>query len=72
MSGTHVARETNQVPPGFNPNGTRSWPALHVNRGRVDDPALEMMGPAPDRFDPTMGSQLIELVDPLEKSTDRT
>jgi len=42
-----------------------------VNGERVEDPALEMVSPAPDGIDSMMGSQLIELIDPLEKSADR-
>jgi hypothetical protein len=52
-------------------NGTLSLPASYVNRDRVKDPALEMMGPAPDGADSMIGSQLIELIDPLEESADR-
>jgi hypothetical protein len=56
--------------PRSSPKGTLSWPTLYVNRDRVQDPALEMMGPAPEGVDSMIGSQLIELIDPLEKSTD--
>jgi hypothetical protein len=60
-----------RVPFGSDPNGTLPWPALHVQRGRAQYPALEMTGPAPHGVDSTLGSQLIELIDPLEKSADR-
>ena len=61
-----------RVPFRCNPNGTLSWSELRVNRDRAQDPAFEMMGPAPDGVDSTIGSQLIQLINPLEKSADCT
>jgi hypothetical protein len=52
-------------------NGTWPQPDLHLQGGRVENAALEMMGPPPERVDLMMGNQLIELIDPQEKSADR-
>jgi hypothetical protein len=47
------------------------WPVLCVNRSRVEDAALQTVGPAPDGVGSMIGSQLMELIDPLQKSADR-
>ena len=69
--GREMTKGIIRVPFGSNPNGTLSWPALYVNRGCAEDPALEMMSPVPDGVDSMFGSHLIKLIDPLEESADR-
>jgi hypothetical protein len=60
-----------EVPFRFGRNGTLRQPDSKLRRGRVEDPALEVMGPAPERVVVMMGNQFIELIDPQEKSADR-